>query len=51
MEIVVVKPSAVDTGVVKVGSTPSGGSFTVNENVRDELPPRFVAVMVYDVAD
>ena len=39
-------PSFVDTGVVNVGNTPSGGSVTVKENVRDELPPGFVAVMV-----
>ena len=46
-----VKPSFVDTGVVNVGDTPSGGSVTVSENVRDELPPGFVAVIVYVVAD
>lgn len=44
--MVVVNPSSVDTGVVNVGSTPSGGSFTVSAKVRDELPPKFVAVMV-----
>lgn len=49
--MVVVNPSVVDTGVVKVGSTPSGGSVTVKTKVRDELPPGFVAVIVYVVAD
>lgn len=49
--MVVVKPSDVETGELNVGSTPSGGSVTVNENVRDDEPPGFCAVMVYDVAD
>ena len=45
-----VNPTAVDVVEEKVGVGASGGSVTVKAKVSDELPPRFVAVIVYVVA-
>ena len=45
-----VNPSAVDVVAENVGVGASGGSVTVKVNVSDEVPPGFVAVIVYAVA-
>jgi hypothetical protein len=44
-----VNPTAVDVVSENVGVGASGGSITVKANVSDELPPPFVAVIVYVV--